>query len=61
MNPLMFAELIGHFETQAKMARALGVSPSAVSQWIRRGKLPAEHAIAIEITTQGQFKAVDLV
>jgi len=61
MNPLILAELIKHFETQAKMANALGLSPSAVSQWIRRGKLPAEHAIAIEMATQGKFKAVDLV
>jgi DNA-binding transcriptional regulator YdaS (Cro superfamily) len=61
MNPAMFVELTLHFGTQVKMARELGVSRSAVSHWIRRGSIPAERAIAIEIATQGQFKAVDLV
>jgi DNA-binding transcriptional regulator YdaS (Cro superfamily) len=55
-----FIELIRHFETQAALARAMGVTPSAISQWVRRGSIPAEHAIAIERVTEGKFKAVDL-
>jgi DNA-binding transcriptional regulator YdaS (Cro superfamily) len=53
-------ELIRHFETQSALAKAMGVSPSAISQWIRRNSIPAEHAIAIERVTEGKFKAVDL-
>ena len=55
-----FIELIRHFETQAALAKAMGVTPSAISQWVRRGSIPAEHAIAIERVTEGKFKAVDL-
>jgi len=61
MNPLLFADLIKHFKTQSNMAQTLGVHRSAVSHWIKRGGIPAEHAIAIEMTTEGKFKAVDLV
>lgn len=52
--------LIKHFETQGKLARAMGVTPSAISQWVRRNKIPAEHAITIERVTDGKFRAVDL-
>jgi hypothetical protein len=55
-----FIELIRHFETQAALARAMGVTPSAISQWVRRGSIPAEHAITIERVTDGKFRAVDL-
>jgi DNA-binding transcriptional regulator YdaS (Cro superfamily) len=61
MNAVKFAELTLHFGTQVEMARALGVSRSAVSHWVRRGSIPAERAIAIEILTAGEFKAVDLI
>ncbi len=40
---------------------SLSVTPSAVSQWLRRASIPAEKAIEIEIITKGKFKAVDLI
>jgi len=55
-----FMDLIKHFGTQGKLARAVGVTPSAISQWVRRNKIPADHAIAIERKTDGKFRAVDL-
>lgn len=55
-----FIELVRHFGTQAALARAMGVSPSAISQWVRRNSIPAEHAITIERITEGKFRAVDL-
>ncbi|MGI9141639.1 MAG: transcriptional regulator [Fluviibacter sp.] len=55
-----FIALIKHFETQAALGRAVGVTPSAISQWVRRRAIPAEHAITIERVTDGKFRAVDL-
>ena len=57
---MKFVALTKHFGTQAAMAKAVGVTPSAVSQWMQRGIIPAEHAIVIERLTDGEFKAVDL-
>lgn len=55
-----FTSLMGHFGTQAALATAVGVTPSAISQWVRRGTIPAEHAITIERVTEGKFRAVEL-
>jgi DNA-binding transcriptional regulator YdaS (Cro superfamily) len=55
-----FTSLMGHFGTQASLATAVGVTPSAISQWVRRGIIPAEHAITIERITEGKFRAVEL-
>ena len=57
----IFEELLAHFETQAEIARQLGVTRSAVSHWFRRDAVPAEQAIQIEIVTDGKIRAVDLV
>ena len=61
MSKPIFEELLAHFETQAEIARALGVTRSAVSHWFRRGSIPAEQAIQIEIVTGGKIRAVELV
>lgn len=61
MSKVIFEELLAHFETQAEIARQLGVTRSAVSHWFRRGEIPAEQAIQIEIVTGGKIRAVDLV
>lgn len=61
MNAALFMDVIRHFDNQASLARALSVTPSAVSQWLRRASIPAEKAIEIEIITKGKFRAVDLI
>lgn len=53
--------LVAHFGTQYKLAEALGVTESAVSQWISTGGLPARRAIKVEQLTKGEFKAIDIV
>lgn len=45
----------------ARLAAHLGVSPSAVSQWVHgRRPLPARHCPAIERLTGGQIRCEDL-
>ena len=41
-------------------ASALGVAPSAVSQWIKDDRIPPQRAIEIEALTGGTFRAVDI-
>jgi DNA-binding transcriptional regulator YdaS (Cro superfamily) len=36
---------------QAELARRLGVSPQAIDQWRRKGKVPAERVLALERAT----------
>lgn len=53
-------ELIGHFGSQAALARVLNVSRVAVTYWCAEGQLPPLRAVQIEVLTKGVFKAVDL-
>jgi len=56
----MIDEVIAHFGSKLELSRALRVSPSAVTYWVRRGGFPARRAIEIELMTHGRFKAVDI-
>lgn len=54
-------QLIDHFGDQVKTAKALGVTQSAVSQWISgSSRMSAVVATRAEAETGGKFKAVDL-
>lgn len=55
----MYHLIISHFGNQAALARALGVSRVAVTQWKVEG-IPSHQAIQIERITGGKFKAVDI-
>jgi len=57
MSPLERASQ--HFGSQAALARALGVTPMAVSQWKKRG-IPPWQAVAIEHLTQGAIGRKEL-
>lgn len=56
-----FEELYAYLGKTVKMAEALGVTSSAVSQWRSIGGLPAGRAIQVELLTKGKFRAVDVV
>jgi DNA-binding transcriptional regulator YdaS (Cro superfamily) len=43
--------------TQYNLSRVLGVSESAVSNWIARGGLPAKQQLLLEIMSEGALKA----
>lgn len=53
--------VIAHFGGKYRLAGALDVSSSAVSIWVREGRIPPMRAIEIETLTEGKFKARDLV
>ncbi len=56
----MLDELFLYFGSQSELARKLGISAPAVTQWLIDG-IPAARAIEIEKLSGGKFKAVDLV
>lgn len=54
-------KLVDHFGDQVKTAKALGVSQSAVSQWLSgSSRMSALVAVRAESVTDGAFKAGDL-
>ncbi len=57
----IFKQLVSHFGTQEKTAKALGVDQGTVSGWVRgkHGVSPVT-ALRIEALTEGQFRAKDL-
>ena len=59
MNPIEKAvQLAGG---QTSLAKAIGVSPSFVSQWLSGARpVPAARCRAIEAATDGQVTSVDL-
>ncbi len=46
--------------SQSALARAVGVTPQAVQQWISTGRIPAERVIAVENATGGKVTRHDL-
>lgn len=49
-------EAVAHFGNRVRLARALGIEPSAVSQWGEQP--PRGRQFQIELLTRGQLKAV---
>lgn len=45
------ARAVAAAEGQTKLANAIGVTQGHVSQWLRRGRVPADKAVAIETAT----------
>ena len=52
--------LLKHKTSQTALADFLGVTQSAVSQWIDRGIVPAEHCPRIEKHFAGDIRCEDL-
>lgn len=52
--------VIEFFGTATRLAEAIGVTKSAVSQWVIRGKISATMAREVERVTNGEFKKEEL-
>ena len=50
-------ELINHFGTQQKAARAIGISQPSVAGWIKAGRIPLPRQYQIQVITGGALKA----
>lgn len=58
MNSLNRAfEIVG---SQTALAKELDVAPQVVNNWVRRGRVPAEHCPAIERVTAGRVSCEEL-
>lgn len=54
-------EIISFFGGKSGLAKALGVDPAAVSQWVAADHIPPLRAIEIEIKSNGKFKAIKII
>lgn len=45
---------------QSALARALGVTPQAVQQWVKADRVPAEQCIAVENALNGELTRYQL-
>ena len=45
---------------QSVLARAIGVVPQVVNNWLARGNVPADHCPSIERATKGAVRCEDL-
>lgn len=51
---------IAYAGTPSTLARLLGVTPQAVYEWQKRGRISATAAALLETRTAGQFKKADM-
>lgn len=56
----MVNDVVAWFGGQTETARAVGVSPQAVFQWIAEDSIPPKRAIQIERLSGGHFRAVEI-
>lgn len=53
-------DVIRHFGSRSKLARALRINPSAINGWEKVDRISAKACLEIERLTFGKFKAMDL-
>lgn len=54
-------KVIDWFGGRAQMAKALGVSRVAITQWAKGAGIPPRRAIQIEVISRGELKAADII
>lgn len=51
------SEVLALFKTQSRIAAALGVKQSSVSEWFVKGEIPETRQYQIQLATRGALKA----
>lgn len=51
------ADVINHFGTQQKTARALGMAQSSIAGWVEENRVPLGRQYQIQVLTGGVLKA----
>lgn len=54
---MKFADVIKHYKSQVNAARKLEVTQPTISNWKRRGSIPALQQLRIQERTRGVLKA----
>lgn len=54
---MTYKEVVKHFGSASKAARALSYSRQAVSDWKKNGRIPFEAQFLIQLKTNGCLKA----
>ena len=54
-------DIIAFFGSKSKLAAALQVERSAVTQWLRRNAILAQRAVEIEQLSSESFKALEVM
>ena len=52
-------QVVRHFGSQTKAAKALGVTRAAVNNWLRRGRVPFPTQCTIKHFTNGALKVTN--
>ena len=53
-------KVVKDFGSQTKLAEFLGMTPQAVNEWLKRGRISATAAALLEEKTKGEYKKADL-
>lgn len=53
-------KVVKDFGSQIALARLLDVTPQAVNEWLKRGRISATAAALLEERTKGAYKKADL-
>lgn len=54
---MTFKEALEYFETKARMARKLGISPQAIQRWDDNNEIPLSRQYQIQVFTNNELVA----
>jgi hypothetical protein len=50
------SDALSHYHTQTELAVACGVTPQAITYWIKKGIVPYANALELQDMTRGKLK-----
>lgn len=52
------ADALSHYNTQTELAVACGVTPQAITYWVKKGVVPYANALELQDMTRGKLKVI---